>query len=124
MRGWGRTGHPYIASTDAMILCLGIEPTLPDLLKLKVHQEVGKKWKQFGTILLNDEKGSRLDSFCQAHNDPEDITLRILQEWLQGKGLPMNWETLISTLKNVELYHVADNIERAHVYKSSCVQLC
>ena len=42
---------------------------------------------------------------------PERITLKILQEWLEGKGLPVTWNTLIETLRNTKLNELADKIE-------------
>ena len=44
---------------------------------------------------------------------PERIARKILQEWLEGKGLPVTWETLVRTLKNSKLYSVADRIKNA-----------
>ena len=39
--------------------------------------------------------GSRLKALKQAClGSPEDTMLSILQEWLQGKGLPVTWESL------------------------------
>ena len=66
----------------------------------------------FGIILLNDQTGSRIRSFkkeCQG--DAEDVMLRILQEWIEGKGLPVTWESVIQTLKDIELTSLADHIQ-------------
>ena len=41
----------------------------------------------------------------------EDVVLRILQEWLEGKGLPVTWETLLQTLRNAGLPALAERIE-------------
>ena len=30
----------------------------------------------------------------------EKVTLRILQEWLERKGLPVTWPTLVQTLRD------------------------
>ena len=43
--------------------------------------------------------------------DPEDVMLRILQEWMEGKGLPVMWESLVQTLKNTKLVALADKIK-------------
>ena len=43
--------------------------------------------------------------------DPEDVVLRILQEWLEGKGLPVTWESLIQTLRDTDLPTLAEQIE-------------
>ena len=87
-------------------------PSLPELLRLKVHQQVGANYSMFGIFLLNDKTGSRIDSieeYCRGN--PEKITRKILQEWLEGKGLPVTWETLIQTLREVELTVLADHIQ-------------
>ena len=43
----------------------------------------------------------------------EDVLLRILQEWLEGKGLPVTWQTLVQTLRNTKLSALADEIQAA-----------
>ena len=43
-----------------------------------------------------------------------DVLLRILQEWLEGKGLePVTWETLVQTLRNTKLFTLADSVKAA-----------
>ena len=43
-----------------------------------------------------------------------DVLLRILQEWLEGKGLePVTWETLVKTLRNTKLFTLADSVKAA-----------
>ena len=37
--------------------------------------------------------------------------LRILQEWLQGKGLPVTWASLVQTLRDTGLSVLADQIQ-------------
>ena len=69
---------------------------MPELLRLGVHQQVGANYNYFtfGIVLLNDKTGGRVCGFKQAClGDPEDVVLRILQEWLEGKGLPVTWES-------------------------------
>ena len=89
----------------------GERPTLPELLHLRVPQQVGANYSMFGIFLLNDETGSRVRGFKQAClGDPEDVVLRILQEWLEGKGLPLTWESLIKTLRDTGLSTLADHI--------------
>ena len=90
----------------------GQPPSLPELLRLKVPQEVGANHFTFGIFLLNDQTGSQVRSFkkeCQG--DPEDVMFRILQEWLQGKGLPVTWESLVQTLRDTGLSVPADQIQ-------------
>ena len=85
---------------------------MPELLRLRVHQQVGANYFTFGIFLLNDMTGSRMRSFRQAcHANPEDVVLMVLQEWLEGKGLPVTWESLIQTLRDTDLSVLADRIE-------------
>ena len=37
--------------------------------------------------------------------------LRILQEWLRGKGMPVTWESLVQTLRDIDLAVLADQIQ-------------
>ena len=87
-------------------------PTLPQLLRLKVPQGVGAHYTTFGVLLLNDETGSRVEALkMECLGVPGNITQKILQEWLEGKGLePVTWETLIQTLRDSELSSLADHI--------------
>ena len=98
-------------------LCFsGERPTLPELLRLKVHQEVGANYSTFGIILLNDRTGSRVQSLKQAClGNPEDVMLRILQEWIEGKGLPVTWESLVQTLRDIDLSVLADQIQASKI---------
>ena len=87
-------------------------PTLPQLLRLKVPQGVGANYTTFGVLLLNDELGSRVQALkMDCLGVPENVTQRVLQEWLEGKGLePVTWETLIQTLRDSGLSSLAEHI--------------
>ena len=37
--------------------------------------------------------------------------LRILQEWLEGKGVSVSWQSLIQALRDTELSELADHIQ-------------
>ena len=41
--------------------------------------------------------------------------LRVLQEWLEGKGLPVTWESLVQSLRDTGLSVLADQIHHLHV---------
>ena len=89
-------------------------PTLPDLLLFDVPQSVGGNYSTFGIFLLNDTTGSRVRAFkkeCQG--DAEDVMLRILQEWLEGRGVPVTWQSLVETLRKTKLNSLADKIAAA-----------
>ena len=94
----------------------GEQPSLPELLRLKVPQQVGANYSTFGIFLLNDRTGSRVQSLKQAClGNPEDVMLRILQEWLEGKGLPVTWESLVQTLRDTNLSTLADEIQASKI---------
>ena len=42
---------------------------------------------------------------------PEDVTLMVLQEWLEGKGLPVTWDSLVKALRDTKLLVMADQIQ-------------
>ena len=41
---------------------------------------------------------------------PETIVKTVLSHWLQGKGLPVKWETLVQTLRDVDLNVLAEKV--------------
>ena len=85
---------------------------MPELLRLQIPQGVGGNFYTFGIFLLNDETGSRMNIFRkECLGKPEDVILMILQEWLEGKGLPVTWVSLIRALKDAELFAMADQIQ-------------
>ena len=100
-------------TNDVYSFFSGDAPSLPDLLRLKVPQQIGAHYKVFGTFLLNDETGSRVDAIKRAPlSEPEDIVINILQEWIAGRGKPRTWQALIETLKECELTVLTDKIQR------------
>ena len=42
---------------------------------------------------------------------PGKITRKILQEWLEGKGVSVSWQSLIQALRDTELSELADHIQ-------------
>ena len=90
----------------------GYLPSLPELVRLRISHQVGANYFAFGILLLNDKTGSRVNIIeDECHGKPERIVLRILQEWLEGKGLPVTWMSLIQTLRDTDLLVLADQIE-------------
>ena len=94
------------------IVSSGQPPSLPELLRLKVPQEVGPNYSTFGIFLLDDQTGSRVNTIehdCNWQSGP--IIRKILQEWLEGKGLPVTWASLVQTLRDTGLPVLADQIQ-------------
>ena len=95
-----------------ILITSGERPTMPELLRLEIPQKVGGTCYTFGIFLLNDETGSRMNIFRkECLGKPEDVTLMILQEWLEGKGLPVTWRSLIQALKDAKLFAMAHQIQ-------------
>ena len=87
-------------------------PSLPELLRLKIPQQVAAKHKTFGIFLLDDTTGSRVDGIKLAClGEPEDIVTKILQEWVGGRGAALTWDTLVKTLRDCELNTLADHVQ-------------
>ena len=93
------------------------DPTLPKLLnfrtlgarKVNIASEIGVNYRQFGTLLLNDETGARVNAIeRELVRNAEEINCRILSEWLEGKGIkPVSWNTLVGVLVDIELSQLA-----------------
>ena len=92
----------------------GEQPTLPELLRLKIPLRVGSNYSTFGIFLLDDATGGRIQTLKkQCLGIADDVMLCILQEWLEGKGLkPVSWETLVKTLRDTGLSALADEIQQ------------
>ena len=88
------------------------KPSLPKLLEFQLHQKVVSDYTLFGIHLLNDRDGCRL---AELDNDLRGkcrpIILKILSEWIQGKGKPVTWSALIETLRICELNVLANEIQ-------------
>ena len=101
--------------TNISTILLGQPPSLPELLRLQVPENVGANYITFGIFLLNDKTGSRVDSFQkECRGDANEVMLKILREWIQGKGLPVTWESLVQALRDTKLTSLADQIESFH----------
>ena len=97
------------------------KPNLLELLKftctdgriLNIPEEIGTKYFQFGTFLLDDRNGSKVKIIAHKHsNDAEEINTEILQQWLTGRGKqPVTWSTLVNVLCDVKLFSLADEMK-------------
>ena len=94
---------------------------MPNLLDLRagvrhlnIPREIGTKYNEFGIHLLKDDNGVRVRSMeHELNRAAEDINHRILQEWLEGRGInPVSWTTLIDVLRTIELNELATLIEQ------------
>ena len=89
------------------------KPSLLNLLPMKIHERVGANYIEFGIYLLNDETGCRVDALeIECLGKPHRIALKILQDWVRGKGIERSWVALIETLRKCELFLLAEQVEK------------
>lgn len=90
------------------------EITLLTLMRINLLQDISTHYREFGAFLLSDHTGTRVRNMeCKHMNDPRNINLDILQEWLDGRGRrPVTKETLVGVLREIELHTVADRVEQ------------
>ena len=85
------------------------EVTLPKLIRFKtasgkLREQIGIHYRDLGYLLLNDTKGEVTRSIIKNHGpDAIDIISEIFQQWIEGKGMPVKWATLIEDIELVEL---------------------
>ena len=85
------------------------EPTLPQLMRLKIPEKVGRNYRKFGTLLLNDDIGSLVDiAEKSCHYQADDIVTSILRKWLQEGPTPVTWDNLTQVLRDCGLQTLAD----------------
>ena len=101
-----------------------LQPTMQDLIAfpaidgtLNIPQQISTKYKQFGVILLEDGEGALVDGIAHKNfNNPEEINIDILTQWLRGKGRkPVTWRTMMNTLEEIGLKTMAEDIGLALV---------
>ena len=78
-----------------------------------IVEKIGTDYKHFGTLLLNDIDGSKVNNIeMSKRGNPVGITAEILEQWLQGRGrMPVTWQTLIKCLRDMKMIVLADGIE-------------
>ena len=81
--------------------------------EVNIVGKVGRKYHDFGIVLLNDDDGSQIDTIeSKFREDPYRINQEILKIWLQGRGEgPVTWTTLVNVLKMIGLELLAHTIE-------------
>ena len=105
---------------DKQMLWMGNEmantkPTLPQLMRLKIPEKVGGRYRKFGTLLLNDDTGGLVDiAEKSCHYQPDDIVTSILRKWLQEGPTPVTWSNLIQVLRDCCLQGLAQYVEHNH----------
>ena len=69
-----------------VISILAVDPTFPELLRLKVPETVAAKVYDFGVFLLDDKRGITVRNIVSKHPCDSVAAARdILELWLVGK---------------------------------------
>ena len=77
--------------------------------------QIGINYWDLGILLLNDTKGAVTKAIVeQCNKDAAKINREILQRWIQGQGMPVEWVTLIEVLKDIGLAELAREIEKKY----------
>lgn len=98
----------------------GSLPTLPELLcfvatsgqPINIPREVSGKYIEFGVHLLQDDTGAHVSGLeREMRGNAEQINHRIIQEWLNGRGMAVSWRSLIQVLNIIGKSQLALKIE-------------
>ena len=72
--------------------------------KVNIAELIGVNYFKFGILLLEDSNGIIVKALeNQFHFNTEQINIAILQRWLEGKGRPVTWSTLVTALQNIKI---------------------
>ena len=92
-------------------------PSLPKLLELDIHKDVGPNYNTFGTFLLRDKTGMVVKTIENDQRTAHNITLQILHEWLIGRGESITWQSLVQALRSSDLNVLADRVADKYIHK-------
>ena len=103
---------------------VGTPPTLLKLMKMKgadgkplnvIGTITASNYKKFGIHLLQDANGARVDLIKknQISDGAENVTLAILQKWLESDAPTRTYQHLIECLRQSELGALAELIANA-----------
>ena len=116
----------YYFRLSSLCTCLhlhsatGDRPSLPNLLKfpskrgkINIAEQIGNKYKNFGTFLLKDDNGTIVSGIERTKiYNVDEINVAILEKWISGKGQkPITWDTLVNCLRDTDLNALANDIE-------------
>lgn len=99
---------------------IGKRPTIPQLIDFKtkdgninVAKRIGMNHSTFGLLLLDDKTRTIMPAIvAECFNNATNINMEVLGRWVQGQGIgPVNWATLIETLKKGGCPGLACDIE-------------
>ena len=98
---------------------VGDTPTLPLLINFpaktgsfNILRRLGNSYIRLGVLLLQDHSRDRVTAIKVVYQGTVNgVCIAIMAEWLKGGGLqPVTWATLTSTMANIGLYGLAEEI--------------
>ena len=106
---------PYSVCCQPRSLTVSAEVSkFGQLLDIGLPSRIGPEIQVFGTFLLQDDHGDKMDNIRANHQGrPKDMAMEVLREWLAGKGVEVTWESLMATLRKSELHLMAYQIQMA-----------
>ena len=79
---------------------------------INIPERIGMKYLMFGTLLLKDDNGVRVQAIeSKCKDDIMNINIQILREWILGNDIPCTWDDLIRILKKSRCSKLAADIE-------------
>ena len=88
-------------------------PSILVLEKLGVFKQITSEKDAFGTFLLEDHTGNKMESIRDDEVKTERINRKVFVKWLNGEGRqPITWSTLIDVLSKAKLTALAEDIGR------------
>ena len=72
---------------------------------IDISKEIATYYKLFGMQLLKDSDGKEVHTIEMKHQDPINITVEILEQWLRGGRMPTTWQTFVQCLQKMSFYH-------------------
>jgi hypothetical protein len=109
----------YSGPLTMSIIC-NFPVTTKNIITANIPREVGIKYLEFGTHLLQDRTGAFIRSLeAEQNRNSELINQRILEQWLKGEGRPISWATLVEVLNIIKLGELAKQIEDKYVTAST-----
>ena len=101
------SGNPEDLPTLQEFLCFPM-PTS----KVNLAEKIGTDYYKFGILLLEDDKGDRIDVMeKESRGRAKDINRQVFRLWLKGHGRkPVSWGTLVSVLHDIGQTNLASEI--------------
>ena len=75
--------------------------------KINILQNVGGRHEEFGLRLLKDDDGHII---AEITGDIASIKRQIITQWVNGKGMPLTWESLAEVADSMGLRILAQDI--------------